>query len=164
MKNQSSIIIGTFLILLGICFFILQFSPDFGAAIDFGELWPIIPLGIGLIFILFGFISNPPLLIPGTILTGIGIILFVSNSFRLWNFWQLWLLVPGFVGLGIILMYARNGGDVRLGIRIGGPLVVLSAVLFGVFALIHLSIFDLLWPLLFIGVGGLWLLRVLWRR
>ena len=70
MKNQSSIAIGLILILLGACFLILQFVPSLGALVDFDFLWPLIPLGIGLLMVILGFSSSPSRLIPGTILSG----------------------------------------------------------------------------------------------
>ena len=160
MKNQSSIAIGLFLIVLGGCFLILQFFPSLGTYVDFDYLWPLIPLGIGLLMGLIGLFSNPPMLVPGTILSGIGLILFASNTFRMWDFWQLWLLVPAFVGLGIMLFTIRDGKGVGQALSAGGWPLMIGLVLFAVFSLLHLAIFQLFWPVILILAGVIWLFRV----
>ncbi len=161
MKNQSSIVIGLFLILLGVCFLFLQFFPALGIFVNFEFLWPLIPLAIGIIFLTFGLLNTPRLMIAGAILTGIGTNLLIYNTWNLWGFWQLWLLVPAFVGLGVMLATWRAGRGLRRGIAAGGWPLTIGLVLFGSFTLTHLPFFQIGWPVILIAVGLLWLLRTL---
>ena len=163
MKNHSSIAIGLILIILGACFLILQFVPSLGALVDFDFLWPLIPLGIGLLMLILGFSSSPSRLIPGTILSGIGLILFVSNTFQQWDFWQLWLLVPAFVGIGIVLFNLRDGKGLPQAASAGGGPLTVGLVLFAVFSLAESSVFQIFWPVILIIAGVGWLLRALIR-
>ncbi|MDJ0755506.1 MAG: hypothetical protein QNJ45_18420 [Ardenticatenaceae bacterium] len=165
MKNQSSILVGFLLILLGTCFLLVQFIPGLSQSIDFALLWPLIPLGLGVIFFVSGVVASPPMLIPGTILSGIGMILFVSNTFNWWDFWQLWLLIPAFVGIGIVLSEIRQGKGLQRSLSHGGPPLIVGIVLFVVFTAVFSSSFSFLWPILLIILGVGWLMRsILFRR
>lgn len=159
MKTQSSIFVGFLLILAGTTFLLLQFFPGLTNFIDMSTLWPLIPLGLGGIFLVSGLVFNPPLLVPGSILSGIGSLLFVFNSFDLWDFWQLWLLVPVFVGLGVILANLRDGQGLRRGLRQGGPPLVVGFVLFAIFTAVFSDYFAVLWPVLVILAGIVMLFR-----
>lgn len=161
MKTQSSIFVGFLLILAGTIFLLLQFIPGLYDLVNFADLWPLIPLGLGIVFFMAGLLFNPPLLIPGSILSGIGTILLVSNSFELWDFWQLWLLVPAFVGVGIILSSLRSGKGLRSGLSQGGPPFLVGLVLFFVFSAVFSDYFAALWPLLIIFAGIVMFIRAL---
>jgi hypothetical protein len=90
---------GGLIILLGVLLLIDRAVP--------GSLglftWPILILAVGAVFYLTG-IGTPAtgLVIPGTIIAGIGGILFWQNLTGRWFSWAyVWTLIPGFVGLGL---------------------------------------------------------------
>ncbi len=71
--------------------------------------------------------------IPAAIVTGIGCILYVQDvneDFLSWSY--MWTLIPGFVGVGLILT-GLLGENTRKNISSGVNLIVISAVLFLIF-------------------------------
>lgn len=93
------------------------------------DLWPIFVLGPG-VFFLAMFLMNRRsigLLMPGTILTIIGLLFLyctIAGWERMHDLWPLFLLAPG---LGFILMYLL--GDRERGLLIpGGILTILGAI------------------------------------
>ncbi len=70
---------------------------------------------------------------PGSILAGIGGILYYQNAYNAWGTWSyIWALIPGFVGVGILLsgLIDRDFKDRFFG---GLSLLVISAILFFAF-------------------------------
>ncbi len=156
MHKQSSILIGLILIFAGILFLVLQAFPDLAAQLDVAGQWPLIIVGIGVLFILGAVFGNPPLAVPGSIVAGIGLLLAYQNATGNWESWAYaWTLIPGFVGLGIMLMGALDH-DKRSQIRDGLRLMLISLALFLVFGGFF-GAFGQFWPVLLI-VGGLLLL------
>ncbi len=156
MHKQSSIVIGLILILAGLLFLFLQAFPVLAAQIDLGSQWPLIIVGLGVLFLIGALFGTPPLAIPGTIVAGIGLLLAYQNFTGNWASWAYaWTLLPGFVGLGIILMGVIDR-DKRDQIRDGFRLLFISLGLFVVFGG-FLGAFGQFWPVLLI-IGGLLLL------
>lgn len=156
MQKQGSIISGIVLILVGSCFLALQLFPGVARTINFSFLWPLIILGVGGMFFLGAFLGTRELVIPGTIISGVGAILFYQNSSGNWDFWQLWLLMPAIIGLGIILdgvLAGRGGRSLGPGLV---PLII-GLVLFTVFT--AGSWFFDLWPLGLVLLGIILLVR-----
>jgi len=95
--------------------------------------------------------------IPACIVAGIGGILYYQNRFSDWESWSfLWTLIPGFVGIGTILT-GLFGEDTRHNLGHGLNLVVISTVLFLIFATImqRLNILGSYGPavlLIFLGI------------
>lgn len=159
MHNRSSIIGGLILILVGVLFLLLQLFPGLGAWLDISQHWPLLLIGLGGIFLVGAVTGLPPLAIPGTIITGIGSILYYQNLSGNWDSWvYIWALIPGFVGLGLILM-ARLDPNAHDASKAGGILLLISAILFVVFgaAFSGFGLIGQFWPVLLI-VFGLWLL------
>jgi peptidoglycan/LPS O-acetylase OafA/YrhL len=72
--------------------------------------------------------------VPAAIVAGIGGILYYQDRTGDWESWSfLWTLLPGFVGIGVLLT-GLLGEDTRRNIGHGINLLVVSAVLFLVFA------------------------------
>ena len=162
MHKRSSIIVGTILILVGALFLLVQFFPGLAINLDIGRQWPLIVVSVGGLFILSAFLGAPTLAIPGSIVAGVGGILYVQNLTNAWSSWSyVWALIPGFVGFGLILS-GLLGHRRRTSWREGSRLLLISAVLFTIFGAFFNGLGDLgrFWPVLLIGLG-IWML---WPR
>jgi hypothetical protein len=155
------------LIALGVVFLLGQFFGfHVGSLFNFSwPLWIILPGFALLFFALVGDQKTAPLAIPGSIVTGTGIILFFQNRFDYYESWAYaWALYPVFVGFGMLFMgwrmnheHTTNAG--RRLVSIGLTLFVIFAALFEMFVFHNLGSLGgrFLVPLLFIGLG-VWLL------
>ncbi len=108
--NRASVVIGGILILIGAIFLFVNVFH-----IDFGQVWPIIFFIIGAGFYLPVLLmprdrqNLAGLLVPGTILFGLGTIFFYNIFADNWGSWAyIWALIPASVGLGL-LFAARVG-------------------------------------------------------
>lgn len=148
-NNRGSLSSGIVLILIGIIFLISRLVPSF----NIGELWPFIVLAVGIFFLVSGVISNPRLLIPGTIVTYSGSILLYTNLTEDWQQWKLWLLAPAAVGLGIFLSEWKIRKDIKAALAASWMLMAIGTMMFLLFLLPFG--WDKLWPfvLIVIGVG-----------
>ena len=200
-STRASLVGGALLILLGLVFLagqVLNIQV-------WNFTWPFIIIGVGGLFfvaMLLGGKNLGALAIPGSIIAGIGLILFVQNTFNIWESWAYsWALIILFVGIGIFihgvwsgLPEARSSGlrVMRVGLVLFlvfgaffGLLFTLTGVygmsngLFWAVGLMVLGAYMLIsrlvrwarrseeayekpvhffWPVVFIGVGALWLL------
>lgn len=154
MKKRSSVVGGAILILVGLFFLGLQMFPSLFRLLDLGQQWPLIVIAVGVFFLFGAFAGTPPLAIPGSIVTGVGAILYYQNLTGHWESWAyIWALIPGFVGVGLLLS-AMLGGQ-REGIMSGRRLIIISAILFLVFTG-FLGGVGQFWPVALI-IFGLWL-------
>ncbi len=87
MQKRGSIIVGTILILVGALFLLAQIFPSIAINLDIGRQWPLIIVTVGGLFIVSAFLGTPPLAIPGSIVAGIGMILYVQNLTGTWSSW-----------------------------------------------------------------------------
>ena len=156
--NRSNLVFGLLLILVGGLFLAVQLFPGLGELFDAGENWPLFIIGGGLLMLLIGALSGAPgMAVPASIVTGIGGILFWQNATGNWASWSyIWALIPGFVGIGVIL----NGmltGQTRQAIQDGGRTILVSLVLFAIFgAFFGRELFaGWVWPSLLIIAGVL---------
>ena len=153
--RRSSIVAGIILILVGLFFLLLPLFPNISGVIDISEHWPLIIIAVGALFLISALIGAPGLAVPGSIITGIGCLLLYQNLNDAWESWAYaWALIPGFVGIGIIIARTLEG-QARRGLRKGGTLIFISLILFLAFgAFLGDGInFGLLWAVLFIGLG-----------
>ena len=153
--RRSSIVAGIILILVGLFFLVLPLFPNVSGVIDMAEHWPLIIVAVGALFLFSALIGAPGLAIPGSIITGIGLLLLYQNLNDAWESWAYaWALIPGFVGIGIIIARTLEG-EMRRGLRSGGNLIIISLVLFLAFgAFLGDGInFGVLWAILLIGLG-----------
>jgi len=164
MKRRGSFTLGFLLILLGAWFLAVQFIPEIGDWMEQIADWPVWVIGPGLIFILAGLISGVfELMIPGSIISGIGLILYYQNATGDYQSWTYaWALIIMFVGIGIFLANLFKG-KVGKAFEEGGPPVMTGLIMFLIFGSIFRAMFGqspLLgdyWPVLLMVVG-LWLL------
>jgi hypothetical protein len=161
-RRRSGLIGGLLLILLGAWFLVTQWVP--GLRPQFS--WPWIIIGVGILLLVIGLATGVPgLAVPACIVGGIGGLLYWQNATGNWESWAYaWTLIPGFVGLGIVLS-GLLGGETRQSIRGGGWLMLISLVLFAVFGSFFggLGLLGPYWPVLLILLGLIALARSLFR-
>lgn len=171
MKRRGSFTFGVILILLGAWFLAVQFVPQIGDWMEQIADWPMWVVIPGAIFILAGLISGvTELMIPGSIIAGIGGILYYQNETGDWQSWAyIWALIIVFVGIGIFLSHLFKG-QLRKAFEEGGPPFMTGTILFLIFGSIFRAAFGqspLLgdyWPLLLVGVGLWMLIRPMFRK
>lgn len=165
-QRRASLTFGVILILVGALFLAFQLSPQLQLLIDWGAAWPLIIIGVGVVLLIVAVLSGVSgLAVPAAIVGGIGGLLWWQNATGNWESWAYaWALIPGFVGVGIIL----NGllsGKVRDGVTAGAWLLLISLVMFFIFGsfLGGLGLLGAYWPVLLILLGFLVLMRPLLR-
>ncbi len=136
-RNRSTLFLGVLLILIGIWLVASQQIPSLRTWLDVNFSWPMWTIGAGiLIFIIGLLVGAPGMAVPASIVTGIGCILYYQNAnddFASWSY--MWTLIPGFVGVGLILA-GLLGENTRRNISSGLNLIVISIVLFLIFGTI----------------------------
>jgi hypothetical protein len=145
-SNQAATIGGIVLVGLGIVFLLQQ-----AIGFDIGHFgWPLFVILPGLA-LLAAFALGPRgasgLAVPGCVVTTIGLMLAIQNTFNMWETWAYaWTLIPTAVGIGLTLQGHRLGQPrvVRTGIYMveGG---LLGFVVFATFfeLILDLSHFGL---------------------
>jgi hypothetical protein len=168
-ERRSDLVFGIILILIGGWFLAAQFGlvPGLNEIMNIGYQWPLIIVGVGVLLFLLGLIiRNPGMSVPACIVGGIGGLFFWTNSTGNWGAWvYLWTLIPGFVGIGIILS-TLLGGQEKKGYREGLKLILISAILFVIFVMLFSGQDQFLkyWPILVI-IGGIWIIiQTIFRR
>ncbi len=159
MKKGSSAFFGLILVVVGLFFLLPQLFPSMEGMLHLGRNWPYLLVGLGGLFILAGLAATPPLAIPGSIIAGIGGILAYQNASGDWASWAFaWALIPGFVGVGMILMGLRSR-ELRHALRQGGTLLLTSLIMFFIFGAFFQGMGDVgrYWPAVLI-VAGVWML------
>jgi len=138
-RAGSSVALGVVLVVLGLFALLVQFT-----GFDPGGSWPLFIVIPGLTLLIVGFVSlGTGALIPGAILTVIGLILAYMNATQDWPAWAFaWPLVaPGGVGLGIWLQGLRNH-DAQL-LRQGRVLMFVALLIFMIAFVIFGTIFRI---------------------
>lgn len=124
MKDQTRLIIGAFIILLGTGLLLDQtgLSDQFRFDWLLSNLWPLFLLVLGVSF----FVRNN--IVPGIILTFLGVS-FLSSSLFNWNVWG--LIWPMFIiGAGLMVLFRGNLAGVSK-IKASGKKVDANAVFWG---------------------------------
>jgi len=138
-RAGSSVAFGVVLVVLGLFALLVQFT-----GFDAGQSWPLFVVIPGLTLLVVGYISlGTGALIPGAILTVIGLILAYQSSTGDWPSWAFaWPLVaPGGVGLGLFLQGIRNRDSHLL--RQGRVLMFVAAIIFMIGFVIFATIFRI---------------------
>lgn len=155
-RTRGQLGCGFALMLFGAWMLALRLFPVFDQWVRRNFDWPVLVIGAGVLMLAFGLlVKTPGMGLPAGIVAGIGGLLYWQNATGNWASWAYaWALIPGFVGLGLVLMSLMQGeaGDT---LRSGGWLMVISLVFFFGFG----SLFgdsELLgpyWPILLILLG-----------
>jgi hypothetical protein len=161
--KRSRIAWGLILILLGAGFLVYQLFPDVFAGLS----WPWLLLAVGGIFVVMSLLTRTGgTLIPGLVLLGVGGILLYQTSTGNWASWSyLWPLMPGLVGLGLLLGSVIDP-EMRPARGVGIVMLAASLALGAIFAgLFGLSPQILrFWPVLLIVVGAIVFFRAMRPR
>ena len=136
-RDRTQLALGLLLVLLGAWFFAVRQVPALSAWAEVEFQWPFYVIGAGALILLIGLLTGAPgMAVPACIVAGLGGILYYQNRSSDWESWSfLWALIPGFVGIGTILM-GLLGEETRHNLAHGVNLLVISAVLLLVFATI----------------------------
>jgi hypothetical protein len=158
-QRNGTIIAGSILILIGLVALLGQLFQGY----DFWRiLWPFTVIGVGIIFfvgMLLGGKSTAGLAVPGSIITTVGLMLFLQNLTNHWESWSYaWTLIIMSVGFGIFLMgiVAGDPAQRKSGLRV----LRTGAILFIIFGVFFEMIFNsftgsqIIFPALLILIGG----------
>jgi len=139
-RNAGSLVGGALLVLFGLLALAAQIFKGF----DFwGKFWPFIIIAVGAMFFVGMFAGGKSvsgLAIPGTILTGLGLMLLVQNLTGYYESWAYgWAVIIILVGLGIFIMgwWGSDAGQ-RRG---GGVVMRIGLILFLIFGAFFEMIF-----------------------
>lgn len=164
-RQKSAIAIGIILILAGAFFALVNLMP--GLQMQVAQLWPLIVVGVGVLLFVIGLVTGvPDLAVPACIVAGIGGILYFQSVYGMLESWAYaWTLIPGFVGVGIILAAVTGGGN-RYSVRRGLNVILTSLILFTIFGAVFGAFngVGVYWPLLLVAAGILVLIRSLFRH
>ena len=155
-SNAGALIVGALLIGFGL----LSLVGRIFTWMDWGFLWPFTVIGFGALFFVAMFVNGKQgaaFAVPGTIITGIGLVLLFQNIFHHWESMSyFWTLIIMFVGLGIYLM-GWYGGDEHQK-RSGAKLIRVGVILFVIFGaffeMIFSSFSNMVFPVLLIVLGA----------
>jgi LiaI-LiaF-like transmembrane region len=165
-NRRSGLVGGLLLILLGGAFLAAQFVPGFQTWFSAEKSWPLIVVAIGVLLLVLALaLRTPPLAVPGCIVGGIGCMLYYQNATGDWESWAYaWTLIPGFVGLGVMVSGLLEGQPIR-SLAAGLWMILISLVAFAVFgSFLGTGRFTAYWPVLLILGGLLMLGQTILRR
>jgi di/tricarboxylate transporter len=157
-ERKSSIAWGVILVLLGLVFLAYQFNQDlFNQWFGNQFPWPLFIIVPGLVMLVTGLITTTGgLVIPGSIVTGVGSLLYYQNLTGDWESWAYaWTLMPGFVGLGLLLASLVEPSAHRAERKTGAYMFAISLSVFAIFAALFNNNINmqLVWPVVLIVVG-----------
>jgi hypothetical protein len=140
-RNSGMLIAGAVLIALGVLSLVGQLFSNFPF---WSYFWPFIIIFFGGLFFVGMFVggkSMAGLAIPGSIITLIGLMMFVQNLFNHWESWAYgWTVILFAVGLGIFIMGLYSGEERQ---RLAGMRVMrIGVILFIIFGAFFELIFS----------------------
>jgi hypothetical protein len=147
-------------------FLAIQIAPDLFEWFQPELNWPLFVIGAGFLLLVIGLLANEPgMAVPACIVGGVGGLLYWQNLTGRWDTWSFaWTLIPGFVGVGVILSGILSGQAAR-SLRDGGRTILVSLVLFVVFgSLMGGNLTGVAWPALIIVAGVILLISNLVQR
>jgi hypothetical protein len=154
-RSRTNLAAGLLLILVGGAFLAIQIAPDIFAWLRPAFNWPLFVVGAGFLLLVIGLLADEPgMAVPASIVGGVGGLLYWQNLTGRWETWSYaWTLIPGFVGLGVILAGILSGQTAQ-SLRDGGRTILVSLVLFVVFgSLMGGNLTGIVWPSLLIVAG-----------
>jgi hypothetical protein len=135
-KNRTQLALGIILILAAGWLIVSRVYPDLAFGLSFAT-WPMWVIFSGVVILFIGMLVGAPgMAVPACIVAGIGGILYFQEmqgtpeGYASWNY--MWTLIPGFIGMGILLA-GLIGGTLRKDAANGLNQLVVSAILFAIF-------------------------------
>lgn len=154
-SNVGALIGGSLLIGFGLLSLVSRFFDD----LNWGFLWPFLIIGAGTLFFIAMFAtgkSGAPFAVPGSIITGVGLVLLFQNITKHWESMSyFWTLIFMFVGLGVYLMgwYAEDASQKKTGAGLMKAGFILFVIFGTFFEMIFSSFNGLVFPVLLIVLG-----------
>lgn len=155
-SNAGALIGGALLIAFGL----LSLAGRVFRFFDWGSLWPFIVIGFGALFFVAMFAggkSTAAFAIPGSIISGIGLVLLFQTITGHWESMSyFWTLIILFVGVGIYVMgwYGGDAGQKQSGWGVMKVGLILFIIFGAFFEMIFSSFGNLVFPILLILLGG----------
>jgi apolipoprotein N-acyltransferase len=154
--NPGGLIAGTLLIVFGL----MALAGQFFRTVDWDFLWPFAIIGFGALFFVAMFAGGKgtaAFAIPGSIVSGIGLVLLFQNLTQHWESMSyFWTLIILFVGVGIYLMgwYGENIQQKESGKRVIKAGVIMFVIFGAFFEMIFSSFSNVIFPVLLILLGA----------
>lgn len=155
-SNTGALVGGTLLIAFGL----LSLASEVFRGFNWGFLWPFIVIGVGLLFFTAMFTGGRQasgFAIPGSIITGTGLVLLLQNITKHWESMSyFWTLIILFVGVGIYIMgvYGNDPGQKKSGASVMKVGLILFIIFGSFFEMIFSSFGNLIFPILLILLGA----------
>lgn len=155
-SNVGALVGGTLLIAFGL----LSLAGQIFRGLNWGFFWPFIVIAFGALFFVAMFSGgkgSAAFAIPGSIISGVGLILLFQNFTKHWESMSyFWALIIMFVGIGIYIMGWYGGDDGQK--RSGAGVIKVGLFLFIIFGAFFEMIFEsfggMLFPIMLILLGG----------
>lgn len=155
-SNIGALIGGAIMIVFGL----LSLTGQLFHALDWDFFWPLILIGFGaLLFVMMfaGGKESTALAIPGSIVTGVGLILLFQSITHHWvSMSYFWILIILFVGTGIYVMGWRADEEAQK--QSGAKLMKIGLILFVVFGMFFEMLFssdnNILFPAFLVVLGA----------
>ena len=161
-RARTAAIGGGCLIVLGILLLLIQINPSLSGPLSVVWSWPMIVVAVGAGLFVMGLLTGSPgMAVPACIVAGIGGILYWQTITGNWFSWAYaWALIPGFVGIGMVLQGLLGEGGGRQMLK-GGEAIFTSLILFLIFGSLFggLTLLGPYWPALLIVAGVVQLFR-----
>ena len=154
-SNTGALVGGTLLVAFGL----LSLASQVFRGLNWGFMWPFIVIGVGVLFFVAMFAGGKQtagFAIPGTIVSGIGLVLLFQNITHHWESMSyFWTLVILFVGAGIYIMgaYANDLGQKQSGMRVMRIGLILFIIFAVFFELIFAHLGNIGFPIILILLG-----------
>jgi flagellar biogenesis protein FliO len=155
-SNTGALVGGTLLIAFGL----LSLASQVFRSLSWGFLWPFIVIGVGILFFAAMFAGGKQaagFAIPGTIVSGVGLVLLFQNITKHWESMSyFWTLIILFVGIGIYIMgaYSNDVGQKKSGASVMKVGLILFIIFGSFFEMIFSSFGNLIFPILLILLGA----------
>ena len=160
-SNTGGLIAGTLLILFGL----MALAGQVFRMVDWGFLWPFAIFGFGALFFVAMFAGGKgaaAFAIPGSIISGIGLILLFQNLTQHWESMSyFWTIIILFVGVGIYIMgwYGGDENQKQSGFRVMKVGFILFIIFGAFFEMIFSSFSNIIFPVLLILLGAYLVVR-----
>jgi cell wall-active antibiotic response 4TMS protein YvqF len=154
-SNTGALVGGTLLIAFGL----LSVASQVFRGFNWGFLWPFLVIGVGALFFVAMFAGGKQaagFAIPGTIVSGVGLVLLFQNITRHWESMSyFWTLIILFVGAGIYIMglYGNDAGQKKSGTSVMKVGLILFIIFGSFFEMVFSSFGNLIFPILLILLG-----------